>query len=252
MSHTPIITLLIAILAFVSACAPTVAADPEGVAVVELFTSEGCSSCPPADALLAKIIDDASKSAQHVYCLSMHVDYWNHLGWADPYSDPAFSRRQRAYGHQMNLPNIYTPQMIVNGTEQFVGSDRAHADRAIAAALAVKAPVNITLNAATDGDGKTIHVSYKVASAPEGAVLHIAYVQTHVQSNPDRGENGGRKLVHANVTRDFKTMPLADHLEDNLTLTRPEITHGSIIAYVQSPDLGPIIGAAAVQLPAAN
>ena len=93
-------------------------------AVVELFTSEGCSSCPPADNLLGEIVKDAQKGQQRVYCLSFHVDYWNSLGWRDPYSDPAFSRRQREYARAFESVQVYTPQMVVNGSTGFVGSDR--------------------------------------------------------------------------------------------------------------------------------
>ena len=99
-------------------------AEP-GFAVVELFTSEGCSSCPPADALLAEQVRDAREHGRPVYCLAFQVDYWNRLGWADPYSDAGFSRRQNDYAQAFQSDRVYTPQVVVNGTEEFVGSDRA-------------------------------------------------------------------------------------------------------------------------------
>ena len=93
----------------------------DGFAVVELFTSEGCSSCPPADELVARI--QKENSDQPVYILSFHVDYWNNLGWKDPFSSAAYSKRQKEYANRLNLQSIYTPQVIVNGRTEFVGSD---------------------------------------------------------------------------------------------------------------------------------
>ena len=116
----------------------------ESFAVVELFTSEGCSSCPPPDALLAEILEDARKDGRRVFCLSFHVDYWNRLGWTDPYSAPAFSRRQQSYAQAFKNDQVYTPQMIVNGTEEFVGSDRHRSRAAIDAAL--KRPERVQIN----------------------------------------------------------------------------------------------------------
>src|SRR5258706_10393726 len=96
--------------------------QPTGIAVIELFTSEGCSSCPPADALLAEILRDARGKNLAIYPLAFHVDYWDHLGWRDPYSDPAYSARQRGYSRTFHRDSIYTPQMIINGVSEFVGS----------------------------------------------------------------------------------------------------------------------------------
>src|SRR5437899_2881738 len=92
--------------------------------VVELFTSQGCSSCPAADKNLAEIIEKAEANGQQVIGLSFHVDYWNYIGWKDPYSKAEFTERQRKYALRMNSENIYTPQMIVNGESEFVGSDK--------------------------------------------------------------------------------------------------------------------------------
>src|SRR5271167_1475342 len=112
-------------------------------AVVELFTSEGCSSCPPADAALAEMAANARKSGAPVFALAFHVDYWNYLGWTDRFSDAAYTRRQSDYARAFNTDQVYTPQMIVNGVDQFVGSDRDAAKRAIDAALAKPAPATV-------------------------------------------------------------------------------------------------------------
>src|SRR5215831_17181987 len=113
-------------------------------AVVELFTSEGCSSCPPADALLADLKSYANGTDKNIYVLSFHVDYWNRLGWRDPFSDAAYSARQTQYDQHFGS-SVYTPQMIVNGKQQFVGSEKKTASEAIAAALKDSAILYINL-----------------------------------------------------------------------------------------------------------
>src|SRR6204780_62241 len=95
------------------------------VVLVELFTSEGCSSCPPADALLRQVNGSRTSGDQLVVGISEHVTYWNGLGWSDPFSSPAYTDRQNAYSERFHLEGVYTPQMVINGAEQIVGSDRA-------------------------------------------------------------------------------------------------------------------------------
>src|SRR5438445_2521237 len=99
-------------------------ASAQNPVVIELFTSQGCSSCPVADKNLAEIIEKAETNGQQVYGLSFHVDYWNDIGWKDPYSKAEFTERQKKYASIRSFENIYTPQMIVNGETEFVGSDR--------------------------------------------------------------------------------------------------------------------------------
>ena len=236
---------------FSAGCTPNVAsaADP-GFALVELFTSEGCSSCPPADLLLSKIASDAKKENRPIYTLSFHVDYWNRLGWTDPYSAAKFTRRQQDYAQTLRLSGIYTPQMIVNGTAEFVGSNRANATKAIEAAIVRKASTMIDLKAKASPD--EIVVEYKLSEPAPEAVLHFAWTEAEVSSNPDRGENGGQKLRHVNVVRDFKTIELKAPFSGSITLQRPDNGLGSVIAYVQEPRSGKIIGANAIALAAAK
>src|SRR5258706_7835451 len=106
--------------------------------VIELFTSQGCSSCPAADKNLAEIIEDAEKNGQPVYGLSFHVDYWNYIGWKDPYSNPGYTARQHQYAQKLNSESVYTPQMIVNGEIEFVGSNKKASSEAVASALSKK------------------------------------------------------------------------------------------------------------------
>ena len=145
-------------------------------AVVELFTSEGCSSCPPADDLLGEIVKDAQKGQQRVYCLSFHVDYWNSLGWRDLYSDPAFSRRQLEYAMAFKSDQIYTPQMVVNGSTGFVGSDRTPRKQ-IDAALKQPVRAAVKLSQEQTKDASSVVFAYEVRRAARGSVLNVAVVE---------------------------------------------------------------------------
>lgn len=219
------------------------AAPAPGVALVELFTSEGCSSCPPADGLLARVQRDAARDGRRVYGLAFHVDYWDHLGWRDRFSSPAFTRRQNAYARRFALAGPYTPQMVVNGAQEFVGSDAARASRAIADGLAHATHVTVGLRAAARGD--SIDVAYTLDGSPKGAVLCVAWVDASASSNPDRGENSGRALAHVDVVRDFRSLVPGANRAGTLRLRRPEPAEGRVVAWVQDGDTGPVLGASA-------
>jgi len=219
--------------------------DTAAVAVVELFTSEGCSSCPPADRLLRTLVEEARSQGRPVYALSFHVDYWNQLGWTDPYSDAAYSRRQRQYSHALGV-DTYTPQIVVNGREAMVGSRSQTVRRAIQAALAEPAPVGVTL--AVDTATAPLRVDYRLdGPVPDDADLRLAVVERGLSQSVERGENAGRTLRHANVVRTFATVDAAD---GTTTLALPDAVDradASVMAYVQIPS-GPILGAARVDL----
>ncbi|MCG8650086.1 MAG: DUF1223 domain-containing protein [Pirellulales bacterium] len=218
-----------------------------GIAVVELFTSQGCSSCPPADAVLRQVSEVAAKSRLPVYCLSFHVDYWNRLGWTDPYSSPGFSNRQRSYAAAAGSNRVYTPQMIVGGTEEFVGSNRSKAYAAISASLKQKPASQVALQA-TELRESAMSVQFRVTGLTRGQVLHVALVQTPPANSVTRGENSGETLSHINVVRDFKTVPLNTdsgtvQLRFPAGVTRSQT---SVIAYVQNPNTLRITGASAL------
>src|SRR5258705_7202382 len=177
---------------WLSAPAPGSPAAPSRFALVELFTSEGCSSCPPADDLLAQLSADAVRSGEPVAALSFHVTYWNRLGWTDRFSDEAFTKRQGAYAKQLELRSLYTPQMVVDGEHEFVGSDEDAVKGAVRAALARSRSTRLTLKARPDRD--RITASCEVAGAPEGSVLWGAGADAEDASSPNRGENEGRHL----------------------------------------------------------
>ena len=139
-----------------------------GFAVVELFTSEGCSSCPPADKLLGQIDERARADGSRVFPLAFHVDYWNHLGWTDPFSSEASSNRQRDYGRALHLESIYTPQMIVNGEREFVGSNGEIAEKAVSEALSRPEENTITLHLGVGREYGDVLTEYDVAGERKG------------------------------------------------------------------------------------
>ena len=160
--------------------------------VVELFTSEGCSSCPPADALLAELANRPD-----VLALSFHVDYWDGLGWKDPFSSREATHRQERYKTLLDLATVYTPQIVVDGRWQAVGSDRAEVERALDLARRDRSGIPVAL--AVDRGNALIKFS-AVADAASASVLLIGFDRRHVDKVKG-GENGGRTLAHADVVR---------------------------------------------------
>jgi len=225
------------------ASAPGAPAAPARFALVELYTSEGCSSCPPADALLAKLSADAALAGTPVAALSFHVTYWNQLGWADRFSDDAFTKRQGAYARRLGVQSLYTPQMIVDGDHEFVGSNAAAADRAVHDALARTRSTSLALEARPDRDGIT--AACRVAAAPPGSVLWVAWADAAHESAPDHGENQGRRLHHVNVVRSLERVPIeGGAYAGSVHLRRPEAVAGTVVAWVQRGDVGPVLAGA--------
>lgn len=177
-----------------------------GFAVVELFTSEGCSSCPSAD---AAIIELSKKFNENVYFLGYHVDYWDYLGWKDEYSSKVFTRRQEQYADAFSLNSIYTPQVVVNGKTEFVGSDRDKLEQTINEELKNRPSVNIKLDARPKDKNK-INVTYKTTGINSDQQLNIALVQLLATTFVKRGENHGRELHHINIVRELKTVNTTD------------------------------------------
>jgi len=201
--------------------------------LLELFTSEGCSSCPPADDLLGEIARRARKTGTPIYALSFHVDYWNYIGWTDPYSDTAFSERQRQYAAAFNNSQIYTPQIVVNGQDAFVGSNRSKLEAAVKSELngPPVRPITIEL---VKNPGKNSTLSYAVSDLPENTVLHLAIVERNLSQKVNRGENSGRTLRHQNVVRYFETVGKREGL---ISFELPQDVREencSVIAYIQN------------------
>ncbi len=229
-------------------------AAASGFAVVELFSSEGCSRCPPADAVLAELESEARRDDIDVYTLGFHVDYWDRLGWNDPYSDAAYSQRQREYGEALGLANVYTPQMIVNGKREFNGANGGAAKRSIQAALAEEptAAVRVQVTRVEDAE-RGYQVAYRIDGNVTGGMLRVAVVESGLSTQVERGENRGRTLKHENVVRLWKSLPLEGDAASG-GVTRIELPQGvdaaraSVVVYVQDAQTMRVWGAAGADL----
>jgi hypothetical protein len=222
-----------------------------GFAVVELFTSDGCSSCPPADAALAELAASARKSGAPIFPLAFHVDYFNNLGWADRFSDPAYSSRQSDYARALNFDEVFTPQMIVNGTDQFVGSDRDSIKRAVGAALSKPAAATVAVKVSSNAAG-SYRISYTVVGAGPDAVANIAVVERGLISSIGGGENAGRVLPEENVVRWFRSVTISADGKNQIEVPRlndVNFKNASVIVYAQEPANGPVLGAASADFP---
>ena len=233
-------------------CAPIAMAQDvyPAFAVVELFTSEGCSSCPPADALLAKLDAIASKEHRPIYVLSMHVDYWNGLGWRDPFSQKEFTRRQWAYADILGATQVYTPQMVINGLKSFNGADASQAIDEINQALKTVAKAKIALQ--VKADDRKIGLTYQIQGDYQGTQLHVCLIQLHASSDVTQGENAGRQMAHVNIVRDMKTL-VASTDRGSIDIDRSILSkaqQGAVVAFLQDSTSGAVLAAARVELPA--
>lgn len=225
-----------------------VAGEQPGFAVIELFTSEGCSSCPPADKLASELANEARQHNRPVYVLSFHVDYWNRLGWKDPFSTHAATERQYWYAKLFPKGNVYTPQVVVNGTAEFVGSRKAEAQQHVEAGLREPPTEPLTLSLVPVEPGKALEITYAFPKTEANLVLHCALVEKGLSSEVRAGENKGKKLVHENVVRHFQSM---DKPAAKGTLTIAEELHKGqfeVIAYLQNTRTGKIAGAGKLSL----
>jgi hypothetical protein len=214
--------------------------------LVELFTSEGCSSCPSADKLVARLSAEQPVAGAQIVLLSFHVDYWNDLGWKDPFSSPVFSGRQRDYAAAGGKTGVYTPQAVVDGRDEFVGSDEGRARDAIAAAArSPKARLQVARLAAA-GPGVSLEVRVPAGSLAPGQVA-LAVVEDGLQVAVPAGENAGTRLHHHAVVRWFKVLGQAGG-EGGVFLARVVMGAGwrperlRAVAFVQEPSTREIRG----------
>lgn len=214
--------------------------------VVELFTSEGCSSCPPADALLGSLERQDTFKGRPIIILGEHVDYWNGLGWHDRFSSAAFTQRQQEYARQLRVAEVYTPQMIVNGRIELVGNDPEALHKAFAAPDNSPAD-QVSLEVSRDD---VAHIS--VTNAPRGSHVFLAITETDLTTSVRAGENKNRELHHAGVVRDLRDLSRTNgSFSCNVPLKLdPNWKRQNIrvIAFTQPGDTGPISGAASVPL----
>lgn len=218
-----------------------VAARAEPPVVVELFTSQGCSSCPPADAYLGELTQ-----RDNVIALSFHVDYWDYIGWRDRFADPQNSARQQAYAERFKRRYVYTPQIVVNGAAETTGSAREQVDDMIADALTdMRVPVRMVVRG-TDRISAEVDAASFAGSADLWFVRYDAAQETAVAS----GENAGRRLRNYNVVRELRRLGEwhGEALSVDLPVTDDAMGPGAGCAVIlQAADMGTILGAAALR-----
>jgi hypothetical protein len=228
--------------------------------VVELFTSEGCSTCPPAEALLLKLEKEQSIGGAEVVALELHVDYWNQQGWMDPFSSVDWTARQQVYVAAFKQDGEYTPQMVVDGRIQFVGNRLNDAAKAIAAAAReAKTKIDIIEEKSEKKDQLRFHVEAgKLEGSTSGdtAEIWLAVTERGLYSAVERGENAGRELHHAAVARQLRKIGTADARENPAFLTSVELKlkpawilkNLVVVVMIQEKKTRRILGASALPL----
>ncbi|PWN72014.1 DUF1223 domain-containing protein [Chryseobacterium phosphatilyticum] len=240
-------SLLFAAFAFVhTENSPQKHSDPgtgaHGFAVLELFTSEGCSSCPTADNLMGQI--EKEYSNEPVYILSYHVDYWNRLGWKDRFSSAGNSQRQQQYSRILKS-QTYTPQLVVNGQTELVGSDRNAIKTAIEKVLFTSKNTDIGLSTKISGHQATIQ--YSAPSADPNNILLVNLVEKQSSTHVGKGENEGRYLQHWQIVHHQNSISLNTQHKGTTTFKLPDNfspDQWEIIAFIQNPKTGEIFGSA--------
>ena len=221
--------------------------------LLELFTSEGCSSCPPADKLLQSLDKTQPIAGADLIVLSEHVDYWNHSGWSDPYSSPAFSARQRDYADKFGADSVYTPQLVVDGTAGIVGSNAGEARSEITKALRQN-KVAITLSKTVrQGDQVSIHLELAPLDSANGnATVYLALADNEDRSEVAAGENAGRSLNHVAVVRKLVTVGTVGKsgFEKDVTISLKSGSQNGmrVVAFVQDRSSRKVLGVAQQKL----
>ena len=246
--------LAVALKSYAASPGNSLNAAPSSVAIVELFTSEGCSSCPPADALLRQINLKQTDAGQLIVGVSEHVTYWNNLGWKDPYSLPVFTDRQSVYASRLSLEGSYTPQMVLNGRDQFVGSDASALERALRNDAGREHFELRIVSSVPTTEG--IDVKFAFTGNPSKPLDIIAVLADDTdRSNVLRGENSGRQLQHVSVARSMtRVATVRDDREHFVHVSFPEgfsTSNGTghhLILFAQEQRQGAILGATTMPL----
>jgi len=228
--------------ASVISSAPAFADSAMPPVVVELFTSQGCSSCPPAEAFLNELADEDG-----VIALELHVDYWDYIGWADPFASPEITQRQRNYARELELRYVYTPQMVIDGRHNVVGSHRQQVRAAIGQATLRGKTLAVHFS---DEDGGKIIIP-EGSSPAGGATVWLAIYDGVHETEVERGENRGKILKNRNVVRELEELAVwtGERLEIPVDLARvAALGRDGCAILVQQGRTGPIIGAAAMPL----
>ena len=228
--------------------------------LVELFTSEGCSSCPPADAMLGNLDRIQPVSGAQIIVLEEHVDYWNHDGWTDKYSSSAITERQNEYGRRFKLNDVYTPEMVVDGDTQFNGSDAKAAVHAIEEARS-KPKVALRISAFSVDGPKAVRLHIDADALPAAlgvrkADVFVAVALDHAESQVLKGENKGRDLKHVAVAVTVTKVGTVEEVhgvggerggfDRDVVVKLPSVVEAGnlrVIAFVQKADSGAVLGA---------
>ncbi|MDA1088957.1 MAG: DUF1223 domain-containing protein [Proteobacteria bacterium] len=224
-----------------AAPAPVIAAEATPLTVVELFTSQGCSSCPPADKFLGELA-----KRDDVLALSVHVDYWDYIGWKDPFADPRNTKRQRDYAKKLGLRYVYTPQMVIQGAFDSTGSDRAKVQRKITEAAKLE---RLAVKISRAGDG--VRVALPNAGRVENAAIWLAVFDSQHDTEVKRGENSGQTLRYHNVVRGMTRIGTWTGQAVEITTKASEMAaqgRDGCAVIVQSEKTGRILGAARLDL----
>ncbi len=236
-------TIAIRILfAFVLSVTASMSYAGDKITVVELYTSQGCSSCPPADNFLGKLAE-----RDDIIALSLHVDYWDYIGWKDPFASPENSTRQRQYAGKLGMGYVYTPQMVVQGMSHTTGSDQRAVEKLISDTHGAKR-LDVDVNHSTNG--LQIDIPGGTFDGDE-ANIFVAAFDAHHENDVTRGENSGRKLAHYNVVRDMVQIGTWSGDAVSLKVTENDIEmagHDGCAILVQSVKTGRILGAAQIKL----
>lgn len=230
-------TMTAACTAWAVLAAPTFAQSKDAV-VVELFTSQGCSSCPAADALLAGLASDP-----RLLALSLHVDYWDYLGWKDKFASPKFTARQKEYAHFARDKMVYTPQMIVQGQQRIVGSKAAEVNKAVEAAVATAPVTKVVLTR----KGDTLSIRANPIAGAHGAI-RVQLVRFSPAENVtiDRGENAGKTITYHNVVRSWQVVGNWDGTAP-LVMDTPVTGRAPVAVILQSDGPAEILAAATLR-----
>lgn len=214
----------------------------ESPVVVELFTSQGCNTCPPADAYLGKLA-----KRKDIIALSFHVTYWDYLGWKDPFGSAKSTKRQRTYARQFKRGYVYTPQMVIDGQAEIVGSRTGQVDRAIARAGARKDKIAVRLVKGADGIVRAMLPDRTSGAASEPATVWMVLIDRQHKTKIRRGENGGKRLTYTHVVRTLRKVGAWRGEKTALELPVTETIPGrrdACVVLVQSDKTGRILGAA--------
>lgn len=230
---------LVVLLGILAGAFPAAARAQENTVVLELYTSQGCISCPPADALLPKLADIPG-----VIALALHVDYWDYLGWKDSFGKIQYTKRQKSYSRALHKRPLFTPQAIIQGQEIVIGHKEGKIMEAIDTFMAEPSPVELDIARSTTG----LHIEARGRGAVIGGPLDVQLVKfiESAEVNIDSGENAGRTMTYTNIVTDWETIAHWDGVEP-LSLDVAIDSSVPVAVIVQKSGMGPVVTAAELE-----